>query len=291
MANFTTGSMVGKRQDLSKIVADITPNDVPFLKSLGNEKAINTLFNWVDKDVAVPVKAAVAEGATAADTDTNLGRTERTNYTEIFHQVVEVSSSADSVEQAGSATYAERVADKVRMISQQKETAYLSGQVASGVQADRRTASAQAQIDASLVTAGAGAAITKVMVDDILELAWNAGADVDTVYCPSDIKRALTTVLTFAPVTREAGQGKVVTDAVDVYQSDFGDINIMADRYMNAGDVLFADSSMWSEKTLTPMSVEELAKTGLSKRKQVFTEVGLKHHNFKGSALITNIIA
>ena len=291
MAKFTEATQVGKVQDLSRVVKDLTPNDVPFLKSLGSEKAINSLFNWVDKNVATPNKAAIAEGADLVDSDTNMGRTARLNYTEIFGHAVEVSSTADSTSQAGDSTFAERVADNVALIQREKEQVFLSGQAASSTPSNRTTASAQAQIDASLVTAGAGAAITKAMVDATLEDAYVAGADVDTVYCDPAVKRTLSTVLTFAAVSRDAGQGKVITDSVDIYQSDFGDVNIMIDRHIKAGDVLFADSSMWAEKVLTPMQVEDLAKTGLNKRKLVHTEVGLMHRNFKGSALIENIIA
>lgn len=289
MAVYKTAAQVGKRQDLSSIVKDITPTDVPFTKSLGSEKAINSTFNWVDKNVAMPAKVAVAEGGTPVDSGAGMGRVQRTNYTEIFAQAVEISSTAEATEQAGSASFAERVADSIGIIQRQKETVFLGGQAGSPTDTNRLTASAQLQIDSSLIDApGTAAAISKIKFDETLEAAFSAGADIDTVYVDPAMKRKLTSVLTFSAVTREAGQGKTVTDSVDIYQSDFGDVNIIVDRYIKTGDLLFADSSMWVEKVLVPMSSDDLSKNGLAKRKLVHTEVGLKNGNFFGSALMSN---
>lgn len=292
MANYTAATMVGKKSDLSSVVKDLTPLDCPFTKSLGSEKAVNSTFTWVDKNVTLVAKSAIAEGGTLADTDSNLGRALRTNYTEIFGRAIEISSTAESTEQAGEASLAERIKDNVNMVQRQKESVFLGGQSGSATASNRLTASAQAQIDSSLIdiagTPPTAVAISKTKFDDTLAAAYTAGADIDTVYVDPAMKRALTGVLTFSAVVREAGQGKVVTDSVDIYQSDFGDVNIIMDRYIKKGDLLFVDSSLWVEKTLNPMVVEDLAKVGLSTRKQVSTEVGLKNGNFFGNALMSN---
>lgn len=295
MAVYTSGTQVGKKEDLSSIVKDITPNDVPFVKSLSSEKATNRYFQWVDKAVATGTKPQIAEGADVVDANSNLGRTLRTNYTEIFAEAIEVSTTADATSQAGMATLAERIADKVKLIQRYKEQVFLNGQAADGTEASRNTASAQAQIDATLFYDKNAAAMTKAFLDTALQDAYTAGADIDTVYCVPSMKRKLSTLLTFAAVSREAGQGKVITDSVDIYQSDFGDVNIVIDRHLRdqgvaGSDILLADSSMWVEHVLVPMSVEDIAKTGLSTKKLVHTEVGLKHANFKGSACISEVV-
>lgn len=290
MTQFTTGTQIGKKKDLSSIVKDVTPMDTPFVKSLGSEKAINTLFNWVDKSTTYVAKSAIAEGADVT-ADAATGRVERTNYTELFARGVEVTTSSQHVEQAGMASLAERIADEVKMIQRQKETVFLNAQAASATITNRTTASFQAQLVAGATIDKASATMTKAFFDAALLAAYNNGADVDTVYCAPAMKRLLSTLLTFAAVTREAGQGKVITDSVDVYQTDFGDVSIIPNRFQVADDVLFADSSQWKEKVLTPMVIEDIAKTGLADKKLVHTETGLKNENFAGSYAITSVAA
>lgn len=289
MAQIKTSTQVGRIPAWSKMVKDITPNDVPFVKSLSTESVTGSTFNWVDKSIATGTKPAVAEGGTPADTAAT-GRTQRTSYTEIFGDIIDVTYTVEMAEQAGGNAVAELVADKIKRIQRWKEQVFLNGQSGSSTETNRLTKSAQAQIDASLNVDKAGATMTKAFLDTQLELAYTAGADIDTVYCEPSMKRKLTGLLTFAAVVREAGQGKVVTDSVDIYQSDFGDINIIMDRHILSGDILLADSSMWAACELVPMKVEDLAKTTLATRKMVSTEVGLKHKNYLGSALIHNVV-
>lgn len=294
MATFKNSNQVGKVQDLSSIVKDITPNDVPFLKSLSSEMANDCVFTWTDKDLGAVSVPTIAEGADLVDDGANY-RTLRTNYTQIFAEAINISSTAISTKQAGQATLAERIADKVKQISRQKETVYLGGQAASGVETARKTASFQAQlasgayVDKDPTSPITPVTMTKAFFDSALQAAYTNGADIDSVYVSPAMKKALSTLLSIAPMTREAGQGKTMTDSVDIYQSDFGDVNIMIDRYQDVNDILFADSSMWVEKVLTPMNVEFIGKTGLSEKRQVACEVGLLHRNFKGGYAILNV--
>lgn len=289
MAQFKSSAQVGIKQDLSNIVKDITPLDTPFIKSLSSEKAENLQFNWVEKDVTTGTKAAVSEGADVVDAGTNY-RTLKSNYTEIFAIGVEVSDTSATVNQAGGPAYAERVKDAMQQILRQKEQVYLNGQTSSGTITNRKTASLQAQVATALNYDKAGAAMTKAFLDTALQDSYDAGAMIDTVYCKPSMKRTLSTVLTFAPVVREAGTGKVVTDAVDVYQSDFGSVKIVIDRHILAGDIALVDSSMVGDCVLIPMNNQTIARTGLAEKSLVNTECGLKLKSSKGASIIHNVI-
>lgn len=289
MAQFKTSAQVGIKQDLSNIVKDITPNDVPFVKSLKGETVVNYQFNWIEKDVTTGTKAAVAEGADVADAGTNY-RTSKSNYTEIFAIGVEVSDTSAAVTQAGGAAYAERVSDAMKQILRQKEQVYLNGQTSSGTISNRKTASLQAQVATALNYDKAGASMTKAFLDTALQDTYNGGGVVDTVYCEPSMKPKLTTLLTTARVTREAGQGKVITDSVDIYQSDFGDVNIIIDRHILAADIALVDSSCVSDCVLIPMNNKSLAETGLGKKSLINTECGLKLTHSKGASIIHDVV-
>ena len=290
MTIFTNNLQIGKKEDLSDIVKEVAPQDTPFANSLPSRKVMNSLFQWVQSVPTTAAKAMISEGAdvTAGTTDF---RAAKTGFTEIFAESVDVSDTVKATEQAGEASLAQRIADKVKLIARQKEVTYLSANAADATFSSRNTAGAFAQIVAGNINDNGGTprALTKALVDDTLETAYTAGAMVDTLYVPTGQKRLLSSVLTFAAVTREAGQGKVVTDAVDIYQSDFGDVNIVNDRHCLSTAILFADSSMWREAVLVPMNVKMLAATGLSEKRLVNCETGLQHDNFSGSAALTDL--
>ena len=44
MAAFTAYDVVGKKEDISDIITNISPTDTPFISSIGSEKVHNTLF-------------------------------------------------------------------------------------------------------------------------------------------------------------------------------------------------------------------------------------------------------
>lgn len=290
MTIFTNDLQIGKKQDLSDIVKEVAPQDTPFTNSLGSRKVTNSLFNWTDSIATTAAKSMISEGAdvTAGTTDY---RNSRVGYTEIFAEAVDVSDTVAATAQSGDAPLAQRVADKVKLIARQKETVYLSANVADATVASRNTAGAFAQLSAVSINDNGGTprALTKALVDDTLEIAYGFGAMIDTIYVNHAQKKLLSTVLTYAAVTREAGQAKVVTDAVDIYQSDFGDVNIVKDRFIDATKMLFADSSMWREAVLVPMNIKTLATTGLSQKRLVNCETGLQHDSFRASAALTDL--
>lgn len=290
MTAFRTSDQVGAKQDLSDIVKEVTPQDTPFVNSLGSRKVNNVVFTWVDKNfAAASSKTMIAEGADVTVTNAD-GRALRTNYTEIFAKQVEVSDSAEATKQAGMATLAERIVDQVRTIQREKEYVYLNDFAADSTVTSRNTASAQRQIDSSLITSSVGS-LAKADIDGILETAYTKGAMVDTVYIHPSLKKVMSTVLTYAPVVREAGQGKVVADAVDIYQSDFGDVNIVKCRHILSTDILFCDSSLWKEAVLIPMTTYTVARTGLAEKRLITTEVGLQNDNKFGNALLRDVTA
>lgn len=132
-----------------------------------------------------------------------------------------------------------------------------------------------------------GTALTKAMIDSLLQLTYDNGgimeSETATILVGTAQKLAVTTAYTTAGyVTKEVGNvGGVVVNRVD---TDFGTLNVMLDRHM-------------PQDTLAVVSLEEcapvylevpgkghffeepLAKTGATDRNQLYGEVGLAYGN------------
>jgi len=68
MTVYTTYSQVGKAEDVSNILSDITPTDTPMLTMTKTEKVSARTFSFLEDSLRAAASNAKVEGADAADT-------------------------------------------------------------------------------------------------------------------------------------------------------------------------------------------------------------------------------
>ena len=103
MANeYTTYDQVGKAEDVSDIITNITPTDTPFTSMIKSEKVNARVFEWQEDSLPNAADNKAVEGAEF----TNVARTPttlRTNNTQILTDTFEVTATADSIRLHGRA--------------------------------------------------------------------------------------------------------------------------------------------------------------------------------------------
>jgi hypothetical protein len=77
--------------------------------------------------------------------------------------------------------------------------------------------------------------------------------------------------------------------AADVYVSDFGSLNIIANRFSRSRTALVVDPSMWKLCYYQRFKTEDLAKTGHSDRKMLSVEFTLESCNEKASGRVADL--
>ena len=97
---YQTYTSIGRREDLSNTIYNISPSDVPFMSMIGRSKATNTLAEWQTDSLSAAANNAQVEGdsytfATVAPT-VRLG-----NYTQISTKTVVISGSQQASNNAG----------------------------------------------------------------------------------------------------------------------------------------------------------------------------------------------
>lgn len=69
-----------------------------------------------------------------------------------------------------------------------------------------------------------------------------------------------------------------------VYESDFGDLEVVVNRFQRSRSCLVLQTDMWAMAVLRPYKLVDLAKDGDSERKQLIIEYCLEARNEAASA-------
>jgi hypothetical protein len=143
-----------------------------------------------------------------------------------------------------------------------------------------------------------GIALTKTMVDDTLQMAYDNGGiseqDTATLLVGSAQKRAVTAAYVSAGYVTKELTGNVGGVNVTRIETDFGILNVMLDRLMSQSSLAVVSLEQCRPVYLEVPGKghffqEPLAKTGAKDRNQIYGEVGLEYGNEKAHAKITNL--
>lgn len=301
------------REDLSDIVERISPTETPFMTAIGKGTATNTYHEWTTVELAAATDAnAVIEGDDAANDDVNEG-VRLGNYTQLSDKVVQISSSRDAGDEAGNLNkMATQVAMKVAELKRDMEKQMLSNKAASaGSAGSPRVSASFASFLQSNVSRGTGGAnptlsgvtsgypnaagvdgaqrtLTEDLLKDVIAKAWDAGGNPNRIFVGSFNKQAISGFTGNATRFKEAEDKKLVA-AIDVYVSDFGELQVVPSRFQRGRDLFVVDPEKASVDYFQTMKQTELAKTGHSDRRMVSVEYTLKVHNEKAHGAVFDL--
>lgn len=289
MALYTTYDQVGKQEDISDVISNISPTKTPFISAIGDDTVKARLFEWQEDSLrAVQVNANI-EGFTAADA-TLTATTSRTNVCQILEKTIKVALTSDAVRTYGrakeTAYQLAKASEEVKRDLEHAMVGLLQAAVAGDAVTARKFASAASQVAAGTTTAGGTAALTETMVLANHQLVYNAGAD-PSVFMIKPADSII--VANFAAATgrvRDPGESQKIVNSVKVYISPFGELKIVLNRFMKTTNALTFDPSMWKKCVLRNWSRTMLAKTGDNESHMIVGEFSLKHMNQSASGLI-----
>jgi hypothetical protein len=86
------------------------------------------------------------------------------------------------------------------------------------------------------------------------------------------------------------GTGKVtILAGADLYQSDFGVLQVVPDRFMRTRDALVLDPEYAAMAYLRPFSTNELARVGDAEKTQIIAELTLEVRNEAAHGIIADL--
>jgi hypothetical protein len=306
-----TYQAVGRREDLTDVIHDVSPTETPFYSAIGKASASNTYHEWQTDALAAAVGTnKVVEGDDPGN-DTMDPTVRLGNYTQLMDKVIQVSSTQRAANNAGrgdelSYQLSKRSKELKRDIEVSLTGNYAS--VAGNSTTARQLAGFEAwlQSNDSRGTGGANTAFTggiqaaatdgtprvytETLLTDVLQLCWENGGDPSMVMVGAFNKKKMSGFAGIAEQTRDTGNKRAtIVGAADVYVSDFGQVDIVANRFCRARTALVVDPSMWKVAYYQRFKTEDLAKTGHSDRKMLSVELTLEACNEKSSGCVADL--
>ena len=311
------------REDLQEALTSITPTETILMSSIGSKNVDNTYFEWAEVDLTATSANRQIEGDVGLSNTAPTNAVRKGGYTQISAKVVEVSSTNQAVNGVANAqTVAKQVAYKLSELKRDMEAMMLDNVAASAGASGtaRQTAGLPAYITTNTsrgtggadgTTSGTGEAgfvnaaatdgtlrtLTETLLKDVIKGCWEEGATPKIVMCGASQKQTISTFTGNATRYKEAEDSKL-NAAIDVYISDFGELQIVPNRHMrvrtvsavdHTPDVLVLDPSYAEVAYLQTAKQEALAKTGLSERRLISCEYGLQVTSQKAHGIVADI--
>lgn len=304
---FDTYDSVGEREDLSDVIYSISPTDTPFLSSAAKTQATAVLHEWqTDSLAAASTSNAVIEGDEAT-LDASTATTRLSNSTQIMDKTVVITGTQESVDKAGRASeLAYQIAKRAKELKRDME-ATITGNIAE-VGGNSSTARKMGTLGSWVITnddlasdgaSGAGAgnaahtdgtqrAFTEAQLKSVIKSVWNAGGDPSMIMVGPFNKQKLSG-FTGNSTRFDAGADATLYTSVDVYASDFGQLQVVPNRFSRDRDAYVLDMEYWGIAFLRDFSMHELAKTGDSEKRQLLVEATLESRNEAASGLVADL--
>jgi hypothetical protein len=303
MPTFTRYDAVGAREDLSNVIYDISPQDTPIMSSIGKTSAKAVYHEWqTDALASVNTSNALVEGADA--TAATLSATTRIgNYTQIVGKTVQVSGTLEAVDKAGrksekayqlAKASAELKRDIEGIITANQgqsagnsSTARVMGSLLSYIKTNTNKGSGTTAgadpttIGVSTRTDGTTRTFQESMLKDVVAKVFTSGGTPSVLMVSPALKQVVSNFTGLAQHrynSNAAGQVTILAGA-DLYQSDFGVISIVPNRFMRTRDALVLDPEYAALAYLRPFQTIDLAKSGDSEKTQILAELTLEVKN------------
>jgi hypothetical protein len=280
---------------------------------IGRGTANSTYTEWQTDSLAA---ASATNSAIQGDDTPNLSRANTTRvgtYTQISTKVVGVSTTVEAVNKAGRKSELARELMKAGRELNTDIELRATGNYASVAPTSSvagLTAGALAWLTSNTSLSGAGSpanggfsagivsaatngtqrSITEAMLKTVMQSAWSKGGNPKAVIVSGTQKQNMAAFSGLATQRRETGDKRVtIVAGADFYVSDFGTVQFVPSRFCSARDALIVDPEYWDISDLDGLTVEDLAQTGLAKRKLMRREWALRCRNEAASGVIRDL--
>lgn len=258
-AFFETYVSTGLKEDVLDMLEVISPDDTPAYSGMRKGRASAVHHEWLE--IALPTASAVGannypEGQSFAflsGASYQPVETRRHNYCQIFRNTFRVSDTVNAVSKYGrDSEFGLRKAHALRAHKVDIEVALLDNSATgAGSSGATRTMVGLRTLDGLSATANSSSTdaspIDEANLNALMIQMWDQGTQPNRLLCSSFVKRQIAGFLgggAGRPIVSNNGE-KRMTDVVDIYESDFGVLQLIPSRRLNIkSEVLVWDNSM-----------------------------------------------
>lgn len=311
---FTTFDAKGIREDLSNVITNIAPEETPYMSNIGRESVSNSLYEWQTDTLASAAANKQLEGDDVTSFDAVTATVRMQNYAQISRKTIVLSATEETVNKAGrKSELAYQIAKRGAELKRDQEFTMLNGAVAAAGNSTtaRGTASLGAFVktNVDMQTNGANPSyttlpnsartdgnvrtFTETILKNVIQQVWSAGGTPKMLMTGPVNKQRVSGFSGIASSRFNIDGGAkpaTLVGAVDIYVSDFGNIQVIANRFQRERDAWVIDPDMAKVTTLRPYQQVELAKTGDAEKRMLIVEWGHKVMAENGMGLAADLI-
>jgi hypothetical protein len=297
---FTTFDAKGIREDLSNIITNIAPEEVPYMSNIRKESISNSLFEWQTDTLAAAAANKQLEGDDVTSFDSVTATVRLQNYAQISRKTIVLSATEEVVNKAGrKSELAYQIAKRGSELRRDQEFTMLNGAVAAAgnTTTARGTASLQAFIktnvdmqtngaNPSYTTVPTGArsdgnvrTFTETILKNVIQQVWTSGGTPKILMTGPVNKQRVSGFSGIASARYNLNGGDrpaTIIGAADIYVSDFGQVQVVPNRFQRERDAFVIDPDYAKVTMLRPYQQVELAKTGDAEKRMLIVEWGHK---------------
>lgn len=297
---FTTFDAKGIREDLSNVITNISPEETPYMSNIGRETISNSLYEWQTDTLAAAAANKQLEGDDVTSFDAVTATVRLQNYAQISRKTIVLSATEETVNKAGRRSeLAYQIAKRGAELKRDQEYTLLNGAVAAAgnTTTARGTASLQAFIKTNydMQTNGANPSyttlpnsartdgnvrtFTETILKNVIQQVWTAGGTPKILMTGPVNKQRVSgfSGIASSRFNIEGGaRPATIIGAADIYVSDFGNVQVVPNRFQRERDAFVIDPEYAKLTTLRPYQQVELAKTGDAEKRMLIVEWGHK---------------
>ncbi len=297
---FTTFDAKGIREDLSNVITNIAPEETPYMSNIGRESVSNSLFEWQTDTLAAAAANKQLEGDDVASFDAVTATVRLQNYAQISRKTIVLSATEEVVNKAGrKSELAYQIAKRGSELKRDQEFSMLNGAVAAAgnTTTARGTASLGAFIKTnvdmqtngvnpsyttlpnSARTDGNVRTFTEAILKNVIQQVWTSGGTPKILMVGPVNKQRVSGFSGIASSRFNIDGGArpaTIIGAADIYVSDFGNVQVVPNRFQRERDAWVIDPEYAKVTTLRPYQQIELAKTGDAEKRMLIVEWGHK---------------
>lgn len=264
--NFRSQDIVKIDDELIRITADpaadaLTTVAGPNGRGWGGSTDAAHVLNSVIEIVSV----AYLEGNATPGIARTVVKTSKSNYTQIFEDVVQVSSTLEAVEQWNPGSeYARQLAKTMKSLMILMDKTFIYGKPTAGTATVPRSMGGIRHFITTNVTAAGGAQLSEKLMLDALNQTYDAGGNVKAAFQRLKQKQAINKFLD--PNRRTGMDDRRAGAIVDSYLWDQGVIDLVIDRWLPADEQILLDTEHIG---IGPLQTQQLAHEILPKQSRL----------------------
>lgn len=311
MATYKTSDAVGEREELADVIYRIDPTDTPIFSALKKEGARAVYSEWQVQELAA-ASATNYNNEGADYSYVNPSATTRMgNYHQISVKAASVSGTLDAVDKAGRDRETAYVKTLKGLELRRDIEKYLVSDVAKASSDPRKAGTLSTWITNVSVAASSSAptgdgtdtptlsgtdrAMAISQIDAAMLAAFEDGGKPSIITMSPTNKQVFSNLSSASVATNQiitsANKDAAYVGAVSLYRSDFGELNVVVDRFQGNDRLFLLDTDYASITTLPNRNfvVSDVAPTGDATKFAILAEWSLKVSAPKAHAAVYDL--